>query len=169
MADAKSYMPVKLPLSREAHINAIEVSLEATNTVLPSPLCADPKLPLVATLTIFKATLDSNSIVPKHKEKVTKVGNYFAKWLATIAALVDKNMPIVVSLYEAILCGQKDRQRGLEKTLLFNITCRLAHKVPLTKLVELDGDIHVYLIALMAAALMWVGEALVVLKGNKSQ
>ena len=40
------------------------------------------------------------------------------------------------------------RWRGPGKTLLFDIAHGLAQRVPLTKLVELDGDIHLYLTAL---------------------
>ena len=43
------------------------VSLEAANAVLPSSLCANPTPPLVAMLTIFKATLDSPFVAPKDK------------------------------------------------------------------------------------------------------
>ena len=66
-ADVQPYMPVKLLSSRQAHLKAIAVVLEAANTILPSPLCANPMLPLVATLAIFKATLDSPSVAPKDK------------------------------------------------------------------------------------------------------
>ena len=48
---------------------------------------------------------------------------------------------------------------------MFDIARRLAHRVPLTKLVELDGDVHLYLTAFMVAALAQVGEALVMLEG----
>ena len=51
--------------------------------------------------------------------------------------------------------------------LLFEIACGLAHRVPLTKLVELDGDIRPYLATLMVAALVWVGETLVVPEGTR--
>ena len=44
------YMPMKLPSSRDAHLKAIVVGLEATNAILPSTLCADPILPLAATV-----------------------------------------------------------------------------------------------------------------------
>ena len=64
-ADVQPYMPVKLPSSRQAYLKAIAVGLEAANTILPFPLCANPMLPLVATLAIFKATLDSPSVAPK--------------------------------------------------------------------------------------------------------
>ena len=56
------YTPVKLPLSKEAHLKAIVVGLVVTNSILLSSLCADPMLPLVVTLAIFRAMLDSPSI-----------------------------------------------------------------------------------------------------------
>ena len=62
-----SYMPIKVPLSRDAHLQAMVVSLEATNAILPFPLCADSMLPLVVALTIFKAMLDSPFVAPKDK------------------------------------------------------------------------------------------------------
>ena len=43
----------------------------------------------------------------------------------------------------------------------------LARRVPLTKLVELDGDVHPYLTALMVAALVRAGETLVVPEGTR--
>ena len=60
-------MPIKVPLSKDAHFQAMAASLEATNAILPSPLCANPIPPLVATLAIFKATLDSLFVAPKDK------------------------------------------------------------------------------------------------------
>ena len=62
-----TYMPVKVPSSRDAHLQAMAVSLEAANAVLPSSLCANPMLPLVGTLAIFQATLDSPFVAPKDK------------------------------------------------------------------------------------------------------
>ena len=61
------YTPMKLPSSKDAHLQAMMVGLEATNAVLPSPLCIDPMLPLAAMLTVFRATLDSPLVVPKDK------------------------------------------------------------------------------------------------------
>ena len=61
------YTPVKLPSSKEAHLKAMVVSLEAANAILPSSLCANPMLPLAAMHAIFSATLDSPSVVPKDK------------------------------------------------------------------------------------------------------
>ena len=61
------YMPIKLPLSRDAHLQLMAVSLEATNAVLPSPFCTNSMLPLMAMLAIFRATLDSPLVPPKNK------------------------------------------------------------------------------------------------------
>ena len=47
------YTPVKVPLSRDAHLQVIVVGLEAANAILPSSLCTDPMLPLASTPTIF--------------------------------------------------------------------------------------------------------------------
>ena len=57
--------------------------------------------------------------------------------------------------------------RYVGKALLFDVTHGLAQRLPLTKLVKLDGDIHPYLITLIVATLVWVGEALVVPKGMR--
>ena len=89
-----------------------------------------------------------------------------AEWLTTIAILVDKSMPIAVDFFDAIPRGKGGRQRGPSKTLLFDIACRLARRVPLTKLVKLDGDVHLYLAALMVAAIARAGETLVVPEGT---
>ena len=67
--------------------------------------------------------------------------------------LVDKSMPVAAALFNAIPRGKGGKQRGPSRTLLFNVACGLAHRVPLTKLVELDGDAHLYLTALMVPAL----------------
>ena len=58
---------MKIPLSRDTHLQAMAVSLEAANAVLPSSLCANPMLPLAGTLSIFKATLGSPFVAPKDK------------------------------------------------------------------------------------------------------
>ena len=120
------YMSVKPPSFRVAHLKAMAVSLEAANTILPSPLYADPMLPLLATLAIFKATLDSLSVVLKDKAQVAEADNYLARELVTVAMLVDKSTPTVVALFDAIPHCEGGRQRGPGKTLLFNITCGLA-------------------------------------------
>ena len=51
--------------------------------------------------------------------------------------------------------------------LLFDVARGLARQVPLTKLVELDGDVRLYLATLMVAALARAGETLVVPEGMR--
>ena len=87
--------------------------------------------------------------------------------MATAAVLVDKTMPTVAALFDIILHGEGGRQREPGKTLLFDITHRLAWRVPLTKLDNLDGDIHLYLATLMVATLAGANETLVVLEGTR--
>ena len=122
-------------------------------------------LPLLAILAIFKAMLDSPSAAQKDKAQVAKAGNYLAERLATVAALVDKLTPAMVALFDTIPHSKEGRQRELGKTLLFEVACGLAQRVPLTKLVKLDGDVRPYLTPLMVATLAWVGENLVVPEG----
>ena len=62
-----TYAPIKVPSSWDAHLQVMVVGLEATNAVLPLSLCADPMLPLVGMLAIFKATLESPFVAPKDK------------------------------------------------------------------------------------------------------
>ena len=62
-----TYMPVKVPSSRDAHLQAMAVGLEAANAVLPSSLCADFMLPLAGTLAIFQVMLDSPFVALKDK------------------------------------------------------------------------------------------------------
>ena len=124
-------------------------------------------LPLAGMLAIFKATLESPFVAPKDKAQVAEAGDYLAEQLSTIAALVNKSTPVVAALFDAIPRGKGGRQRGPGKTLLFNVAHGLASRVLLTKLVELDGDIHPYLSALMVATLAWVGETLVVPEGTR--
>ena len=51
---------------------------------------------------------------------------------------------------------------GASKTVLFNIAHGFTHRVPPTKLLELDKDICPYLVALIVIVLALVVEALVV-------
>ena len=79
---------------------------------------------------------------------------------------MDKRTPVAAALFDAIPRGEGGKQRGPSRTLLFDIARGLAHRVPLTKLIELDGDVHPYLATLMVAALARVGKTLVVPEGT---
>ena len=94
------------------------------------------------------------------------MGDYLAEWLATIAALVDKSTPVAAALFDAIPRSERGKWRGPSRTLLFDVACGLAHRVPLIKLVKLDGDVRLYLTTLMVAALARVGKTLVVPEGT---
>ena len=83
-------------------------------------------LPLVATLSIFKAMQDTKSVVSKNKKQVTKAGNYLSKRLAMLAALVDKTMPTMATWSNAILCS-KGYRHWRPRTLLFDIAKGLTH------------------------------------------
>ena len=72
---------------------------------------------------------------------------------------------MAAALFDAIPRGKGGRQRGPSKTLLFDVTHGLAHRVLLTKLVELDGDVRRYLAALMVATLARASKTLVVPEG----
>ena len=104
-------------------------------------------------MAIFKATLGNGSMAPKDKKQVNKTGNYLAQWLATTLVLVDKSTPTVAAPYNDVPHGKGARHRGPWKTLLFGIPHRFAHRVPLTKLVELDGDVHLNLTTLIVTIL----------------
>ena len=62
---------------------------------------------------------------------------------------------------------REEGREGQARPFFFDLACGLVQRVPLTKLVELDGDIRPYLTTLMVAALAQVGETLVVPKGTR--
>ena len=68
--------------------------------------------------------------------------------------LMDKSMPTMADLYDALLQGKGGKCRGLWRTVLFDGTHWLAHRVPRTKLVELNGDLWPYFTVLMVTALV---------------
>ena len=94
------------------------------------------------------------------------MGDYLAKRLATMAMLVDKSTPVATALFDAIPRGKGGKRRGPSRTLLFDVARGLAHRVLLTKLVELDGNVCLYLATLMVAALARAGKTLVVPEGT---
>ena len=80
---------------------------------------------------------------------------------------MDKSTPAVAALFDTIPRGEGGKWRGPSKTLLFDVARGLARRVPLTKLVELDGNIRPYLATLMVAALARAGETLVAPEGTR--
>ena len=72
--------------------------------------------------------------------------------MATVARLVDPSA-LIVNFVDPLPCGEGGHCRGPQRTLLFDVACGLARRVPLTKLIALDGDFRPYLALLMVAAL----------------
>ena len=64
--------------------------------------------------------------MPKDIAQVYEAGNYFSKRIATMATPVDKSTPAMAALFNTIPHGKVGRWRGPGKTLLFDVTCRLA-------------------------------------------
>ena len=62
--------------------------------------------------------------------------------------LVDPSAP-AVNFVDQIPRGEGGRRRGPARTLLFDVARGLARRVPLTKLVALDGDVRPFLASLM--------------------
>ena len=89
---------------------------------------------------------------------------YLAERLAALTSLVDPSAPSVNNAFtpDVIPRGESRRRRGPSRTLLFDVARGLARRVPLTKLVELDGDVRPYLAALMVAALVRAHETLTI-------
>ena len=81
---------------------------------------------------------------------------YLAERLAALTSLVDPSAPSVNNAFtpDVIPRGESGHRRGPSRTLLFDVARGLMHRVPLTKLVELDGDVRPYLAALMVAVLV---------------
>ena len=89
---------------------------------------------------------------------------YLAERLAALTLLVDPSAPSVNNAFtpDVIPQGESRRRRGPSCTLLFDVARGLARRVPLTKLVELDGNVRPYLAALMVAALVRADETLTI-------
>ena len=75
--------------------------------------------------------------------------------------LVDPSAP-AVNFVDPLPRGEGGHRRGPQRTLLFDVARGLARRVPLTKLVALDGDVRPYLASLMVAALHRAKDKLVV-------
>ena len=89
---------------------------------------------------------------------------YLAERLTALTLLVDPSAPSVNNAFtpDVIPQGESGCRRGPSRTLLFDVARGLARRVPLTKLVELDGDVRPYLAALMVAALVRAHETLTI-------
>ena len=156
-----SYVPASVP-STEEHIKVYTVGLAAADLIFSPNMCKDPLPMLAAVMGILSKTEESAAIAEADKKDVSEAIRYLAEWVATITALADPSAPSVNFIADTIPRGEGGRRRGPSRTLLFDVAKRLARRVPLTKLVALNGDIRPYLASLMVAALHQAGDKLVV-------
>ena len=119
---------------------------------------------LAAVISVLDTTAANENAVEADRQKAAKAMCYLAKCLAALTSLVDPSAPSVNNAFTAdvIPTEESDQRRGPSHTLLFDITRGLAHRVPLTKLVELDGMVQPYLATLMVATLVRVHEMLTI-------
>ena len=158
-----AYKLVSVP-SRSEHLKAYVTSLAHAHHLLPAELCHDPLPVLAAVTAVLDQSAANDHAAPADRQKAADAMCYLAERLAALTSLVDPSAPSVNSAFTADVLprGESGRRRGPSRTLLFDVARGLARRVPLTKLVELDGDVRPYLAALMVAALMRAHETLVV-------
>ena len=114
---------------------------------------------LAAVMGVLAAAEESPLLSDGDREQVSDAITYLSERIATISSLVDSSTPSVNTVFDALPRGSR---RGPTRTLMFDIARGLARRVPLTKLVALDGDVRPYLASLMVAALHRAKDTLVV-------
>jgi hypothetical protein len=124
----------------------------------------DPLPMLASVIAVLSASEENEAMPDSAKEKVTSAIRFLAERLATLQAVVDPSTPRVNA---ANLLPTGTQKRGPARTMLFDIARGLARRVPLTKLVALDGDVRPYLASLMVSAIHRAGDELVVPDGTK--
>ena len=119
---------------------------------------------LAAVISILDITAANKNMAEVDWQKAAKAMCYLAECLATLTSLVDPSAPSVNNAFTPDVTprGESGRKRGPSRTLLFNVARGLARQVPLTKLVELDGDVRPYLAMLMVAVLMQAHKTLTI-------
>ena len=115
-------------------------------------------------ISILDTTAANENAVEVDRQKAAEAMCYPTKRLAALTSLVDPSAPSVNNAFtpDVIPRGESGRRRGPLRTLLFDVARGLARRVPLTTLVELDGDVRPYLAALMVAALVRAHETLTI-------
>ena len=157
---AAKYQPVDVPPKDEL-MKVYTIGLAAADQIFPADLCKNP-LPMLATVMGILTVSEESTMLPEaDKAEVSDAISYLAERVATVTSLVDPSAPSV-NAFESLPRGEGGRRRGPMRTVMFDVARGLARRVPLTKLVALDGDIRPYLASLMVAALHRAGEKLVI-------
>ncbi len=158
---AAKYVPVEVP-AEEDLMSAYSASLAMADNSFPPELCGNP-LPLLAAVVGVLAHSEASPQLPdESKAKVTDAIRFLAERMASLRSLVDPSAPTVNAAH--LLPGGTQR-RGPARTFLQDIARGFARRVPLTKLVSLDGDVRPYLASLMVSALHRAGGTLVIPEG----
>jgi len=154
------YTPVAVPPVDDM-VKVYTVELATADSVFPADLCKDPLPMLAGVMGVLSATERSPMLSDGDKEVVSDAIRYLAERVATVTSLADPSAP-TVNFVDNVPRGEGGRCRGPGRTLLFDVARGLARRVPLTKLVALDGDVRPYLASLMVAALHRAKDKLVV-------
>ena len=111
---------------------------------------------LAAVISVLDTTAANENVAEADRQKAAEAMCYLAERLTTFTSLVDPSAPSVNNAFtlDVIPRGESRRRRGPSCTLLFHIARGLARRVPLARLVELDGNVQPYLAALMVATLV---------------
>ena len=146
---------------REELLKVYTVGLAQADRILPAELCRNPLPMLAAVFGVLAKSEESPMLPDEDKAEVSDAMQYLAERVATVTKLVDPAAPSV-NFIDQLPRGEGGRRRGPSRTLLFDVARGLARRVPLTKLVALDGDVRPYLASLMVAALHRAKDKLVV-------
>ena len=157
-SETSAYKPAMVP-SREDLVKVHTVALASADSVFQATQCLDPLPMLAAVMGVLSLSEESPMIPDADKEDTRGAIHYLTERLAAVQALTDPSAPSI-NLAEAFPRGESRRKPA--RTVMFDIARGLARRVPLTKLVALDGDVRPYLAALMVAALHRAKDTLVV-------
>lgn len=137
------------------------VGLATADQVFPAELCHNPLPALAAVVGVLAASEESANLPASEKAEVSDAIQYLAERVAALTSIVDPTAP-TINFNDVVPRGEGGRRKGPTRTMLFDVARGLARRVPLTKLVALDGDVRPYLASLMVAALHRAKDKLVV-------
>ena len=161
--DKVAYPLVPVPPHSD-HLKAYTSSLATVQHLLPVDLCTDP-LPVLATIiSLLDTTVANENAAEVDRQKTAEAMCYLTKCLTALTSLVDPSAPSVSNAFtpDVIPSGESGHRCRSSRTLLFDIARGLAYRVPLTKLVELDGNVWPHLATLMVATLVWAHKMLTI-------
>ena len=119
---------------------------------------------LATVISVLDTTAANENTAEADRQKAAKAICYLAERLTALTSLVDPSAPSVNNVFtpDVIPRGESGCRRGPSRTLLFDVARGLVRQAPLTKLVELDGNVQPYLATLMVTALVQVHETLTI-------